>query len=292
MRKVILLLFVLSSFAMAQKKVLYFTHEPGRWHKYAPQKAIFIQLAEKAGWDLTVSTGEHDPQIVALRNPELTKGYDAVIYNFCFAASKDLEAVSNVIAQTREKGVPAMVIHCAMHSFWGTFKNGHKGRPATGEAKPLPELVEKWNKENPGKDFPIWGDFTGVASTFHGPKTPIKVTKCCDHEATKSLSPGGYTTVNAELYNNFYVLDSVKPLLKGLQESYPKAIDRKIKKGQKLTDKEKNTPKNKDEAIVMWQVPQGKSEVIGLSLGHGEEEWNQPEFQGLLIDSVNYLLKK
>ena len=48
------------------------------------KKAIFTQLAEKAGWDLTVSTGEHDPQIAALRNPDLTKGYDAVIYNFCF----------------------------------------------------------------------------------------------------------------------------------------------------------------------------------------------------------------
>lgn len=292
MKKALLLLLFLSSFVMAEKKVLYFTHEPGKYHKYTPQKEIFIKLAEKAGWDLTVSTGMHDPQIEALRNPDLTKGFDAVVYNFCFAKSNDLVAVSNVMAQTREKGTPTMVIHCTMHSFWSTYKSGHKGRPATGEAKPDPKVFAKWNKENPGKDFPVWGDYTGVASTFHGPKAPIQITKCCEHESTKSISTGGYTTGTAELYNNFYVLDSVKPILKGSQTAYPVAISRKLAKGKELTEKEKNTPKETAEAIVMWEVPQGKSKVLGLTLGHGEEEWNQPEFQSLIIDGVNYLFKK
>lgn len=271
MKKIILALLMFTSFAMAEKKkVLYVTHEPGRWHKYAPQKEIFIELAKKAGWDLTVSTGEHDPQIVALQNPDLTKGYDAVVYNFCFAGSNDLKAASNIITQTREKGVPAMLIHCSMHSFWGTFKDGKKTYPDTGKAKPRADLYEKWKKENPGKPFPAWGNFTGIASAKHGPHKPIKVEKCCEHAATKSLSKEGFKTGNAELYNNIYVTDEVKPLLKGLQEI--------------------NANKT-DEAIVMWQVPQGKSEVIGISLGHGLGEWKQPEFQNLLIDGLNYLLK-
>ena len=269
MKKLIIILLAMMSintFADA-KKVLYFTHEPGKWHKYSPQKEVFIKVAKEAGWDLTVSTGEHDPQIIALRNPKLTEGFDAVVYNFCFAKSKDLEAVSNVIKQTKENGVPAMVIHCSMHSFWATFK-GNNGKVTIN-----PELQQKWKKEHPGKPFPVWGDFTGVASTKHGPKAPIKIEKCCEHEATKSIKPEGYTTTKAELYNNYYVTKDVKPLLNGTQ-TYKK-------KNKEVSDK----------AIVMWEVPQGKSKVIGLSLGHDMGEWNQPEFQSLLKDSVNYMTK-
>ena len=295
MKKLILTLIVLSAslFAQEKKKVLYFTHEPGKWHKYAPQKATFIKLAEKAGWDLTVSTGDHDPQVAALRNPDLTKGFDAVVYNFCFAKSQDLDAAANVIAQTREKGTPALLIHCSMHSFWSTFKSGKAGALGAdykGKALADPALVEAWKKKNTGKEFPVWGDFTGVASTRHGPKVPITVTKCCEHESTKSLASEGYKTVNAELYNNFYVTDSVKPILKGVQTIYPKKIQKKISSGKELTDAEKKSAK-KDEAIVMWEVPQGKSKVIGLTLGHGEGEWNQSEFQNILIDTVNYMVK-
>lgn len=295
MKKLLLILLALSATVFAEKKkVLYFTHEPGQWHKYTPQKEIFIKLAEKAGWDLTVSTGEHDPQVIALRNPELTKGFDAVVYNYCFAKSQDLQAVANVIAQTRENGTPAMLIHCSMHSFWSTYKSGKAGAVGgdyKGKALADPKLVEAWNKMNTGKAFPAWGDFTGVASTKHGPKVPITITKCCEHDSTKSLSKDGYKTVNAELYNNFYVLDSVKPILKGEQTFFSKKVQKKVAAGKELTDAEKKSAK-KAEAIVMWEVTQGKGKVLGLTLGHGEGEWNQPEFQSLVIDGVNYLLKK
>ena len=296
MKKLLLILIVLGTtmFAAEKKKVLYFTHEPGKWHKYTPQKAMFIKLAEKAGWELTVSTGEHAPQVLALRNPDLTKGFDAVVYNYCFASSKDLQAVANVIAQTRENGTPAMLIHCSMHSFWSTYKQGKAGAIGAdykGKALADPKLVEAWNKLNTGKEFPAWGDFTGVASTKHGPKVPIAVTKCCEHESTKSLSKDGYNTVNAELYNNFYVIDSVKPILKGEQTFYSKKLQKKVASGKELTEEEKKSAK-KATAIVMWEVPQGKGKVLGLSLGHGEGEWNQPEFQSLVIDGVNFLLKK
>ena len=294
MKKLLLILLVLSASAFAEKKkVLYFTHEPGKWHKYTPQKEMFIKLAEKAGWDLTVSTGMHDPQILALRNPDLTKGFDAVVYNYCFAKSQDLKAVANVIAQTRDNGTPAMLIHCSMHSFWPTFKSGKSGVVDGYKGKALTDakLVEEWDKMKTGQPFPAWGDFTGVASTKHGPKVPINVTKCCEHDSTKSLSKDGYKTVNAELYNNFYVIDSVKPILKGEQTFYSKKIQKKAASGKELTDAEKKSAK-KAEAIVMWEVPQGKGKVIGLTLGHGEEEWNQAEFQSLIIDGVNYLMKK
>ena len=108
-RKIVLILIVaLSSFtAFGGKKVLYFTHEPGRWHKYTPQLAEFKAIAKEAGWEMTTSTGSYDEQIKKLREKDFAKGYDAIIYNFCFAASKDLEACANLIKQTEENGVPA-----------------------------------------------------------------------------------------------------------------------------------------------------------------------------------------
>ena len=297
MKKLISLILITLTFMVQaeKKKVLYFTHEPGQWHDYTTQKKLFLQIAEKAGWDLTVSTGTYDGQIQALRSPDFAKGFDAVVYNFCFAKSVDLKALENLMAQTREKGVPAFLIHGCMHSFWATFKTGKEGSVGdgyNGKALADPKLVADWKKENPGKPFPIWGDFTGIASVKHGPKTPIKVSKCCDHDIIKTVSKEGFTTPNAELYNNFYINENVLPLLKGEQENYPNAIAKKLAKGKPLTEKEKNTPKSKDEAIVMWLVPQGKSQVLSLSLGHGELEWKMPEFQNLVIDGVNFLMKK
>lgn len=267
------------------QKVLYVTTEPGKHHDYTAQRLIFEQVAKDAGWDYTVHSNEHYEQLKQLVDSNLTTGYDAVVYNFCFAKSKDLLAAENMINQTRVKGTPAMVIHCSMHSFWPTFKDGESsevlGSKYKGSATPDPEEVKKWHEQYPDRPFPVWGDFTGIASTSHGPKIPMKVEKCCEHEATKSLAKQGYTTVNAELYNNYYMVDGVKPLLRGVQ------------KGEAMRGKGNNKKlvKVDDEAIIMWQVPQGKSEVIGLTTGHSTEEWQQKEFQIIIKDAVNYLLK-
>lgn len=298
MKYLALLLVVAMSFIQAYgQKVLYITHEPGKSHEYTPQKEIFVSLGKEAGWKLTVSSGTHDDQLIRLEDPQLCDGYDVVVYNFCFAKTLNLNAASNIIDQTRNKGVPALVIHCAMHSFWASYKGSLKKgdkfiQVSESGAMADAKVYEDWKKQNPHKVFPVWGDFTGVASTSHGAKAAIKVTKCCAHESTTSVPKAGYTTAEiAELYNNFYILDSVKPLLKGTQVAYPNDIARKRLMGKKLTEAELAVPKQKSEAVVMWQVPQGKSELIGLSLGHDISEWQQIEFQNLIKDSVKYLYK-
>ena len=253
--------------AAAGKKVLYFTHEPGRYHKYGPQMAIFRDIAQKAGWDVTVMTGEHEEQIKRLRTPDFGKGFDAIVYNFCFAKSKDLEAASNLMAQTREHGVPCLLIHCAMHSWWPTYKSGKPGAIGPdykGQAKAEPALVAQWRKAHGDKPFPAWGDFTGVASVRHGPKAPIKMTKVKEHPATKRF-PSEFMTGKTELYNNVYVLKRVVPLIRGKQ--------------------------GKDDFIVMWTCPQGKSQVMGLSIGHDVADWTSKPFQNAMTDGLNYLIE-
>ncbi len=266
-----LCLFSLS--ASAAEKVLYVTHEPGRYHKYTPQLATFKNvIAKKAGWEVTVMTGDYDGVIAQLRKPNFAKGFDVIVYNYCFAGSEDLDACANVIKQTRELGVPALLIHCSMHSWWQSYKSGVKGAIGNGyqgEAKATPEMVGKWRKDHGSEPFPAYGDFTGVASHRHGPKLPIILHKVGKHPATKDLKEG-YATPRTELYNNAYVLDGVVPIIEGVQ--------------------------GKAKAIVMWTCPQGKSRVMGLTLGHGAvgdgpDEWETPEFQGLVTNGVNYLIK-
>jgi len=143
------------------------------------------------------------------------------------------------------------------------------GEGYKGKALATPEIAKKWKAENGDKRFPAYGDFTGVASVRHGKKLPITLHKVGDHPATKDLKEG-YKTPNTELYNNEYVLKRVVPIIMGSQE------------GEK-------------DAIVMWTCPQGKSQVMGLSLGHGAvgdgpDEWETPEFQNLVINGVNYLI--
>lgn len=269
-----LALAVASSAALGAGKVLYVTHEPGQWHKYTPQLTIFKdEIATRAGWDLTVMTGSYDGLVEKLKDRNFGKGYDAIVYNFCLAHSEDLDAAFNVMRQTRVHGIPAMLIHCSMHSWWPSYKSGEEGalgEDYKGKAKADPKLVAKWKEANPKKRFPAWGDFTGVASINHGKKLPITLRKQGDHPATKDLKEG-YTTPNTELYNNQYVLRRVVPILVGEQE------------GMK-------------DAVVMWTCKQGKSQVMGLSLGHGAvgdgpDEWETPEFQSLVINGVNYLIE-
>ena len=249
----------------AGKKVLYFTHEPGRWHKYGPQMEFFKTFAKEAGWDVTYSTGDHDGQVKKLHEKDFGKGYDAIVYNICFAGSKDLEACDNLIKQTRDNGVPAMLIHCGMHSWWATYKSGDVAAPSKNkEAKTSQALLDEWKAAHGDAPYPVWGDCTGIGSTGHGPRQPVVLTHIAkDHPASKRL-PEGFTTGNTELYNNVYISEGGVPLIRGKQ--------------------------GKADAVVMWTAPQGKSQVLGFTIGHDVGDWKTEPFKHLVIDSVNYLI--
>jgi type 1 glutamine amidotransferase len=42
----------------------------------------------------------------------------------------------------------------------------------------------------------------------------------------------------------------------------------------------------------MWTCPQGKSEVLGLTVGHDVNDWTKGPYQNLIIDGVNYLAEQ
>ena len=258
------LLIVTSTLAMAGNKVMYVTHEPGRWHDYTAQLADFREVAAGAGWELTVATGDKDQLFAFLKSGDFAAGQGAVVYNFCLADSRDMAAMTQLIAQTVEGGVPAVLVHCAMHSWWDSFK---KGKSIPGNALDLARankrLLKSWQQEHPDTPLPAWGDFTGVASTKHGPKKPIELIPATGSPLALDI-PEGYRTKDTELYNNHYVTPDVLPLLHGVQGD--------------------------DRAIAMWLVPRGKGKIIGLTLGHNDDEWKDPVFRGLLKQAVSHLL--
>ena len=257
-------LLLLPTVALAGGKVLYVTHEPGRWHDYSQQRTAFEAIADDAGWELTVASGDKDAMLAFLRSPDYALGHDAVVYNFCLANSRDIDAMENLISQTRDGGVPALLVHCAMHSWWDTFKKGKAiSGNALGLARANKRLLKSWNQSQPDRPLPAWGDFTGIASTAHGPKKPIALQPVTAHPIAADL-PGDYQTGKTELYNNHYSTPDVVPLLRGKQGD--------------------------EEAIVAWLAPRGKSQVMGLTLGHADEEWGDPVFLQLLSNSVNFLI--
>lgn len=107
--------------------------------------------------------------------------YDVIIHDECAADVKD-PALINRIVQTHQK-IPAVHLHCAMHSFRG------------------------------GND--VWFKHLGLQSNSHGPQEPIEIHFGSQkHPITETLSD--WTTIREELYNNVKIFDAV-PLATGKQ---------------------------------------------------------------------------
>lgn len=251
--------------------VLYVTHEPGRHHKYTPQREIFQEISKEHNWNLTVMSGSYkEVENKLATEPDFGKGSDVIVYNICMARSENLEAPHNIIQQTKEKGIPALLVHCSLHSFWATYREDGADavhpEGANPKVKTKAKFLAEWKTSHPGVEFPAWPNMTGIASVRHGPKKPIIATPIDgSHPIFKGVS-NGYTTPNAELYNNFITGDdskNTKILLEGKQ--------------------------GEAEAAILWQHPLGKSKAVSFTLGHGIEEWSQPEFQTILSNSVKYL---
>ena len=100
--------------------------------------------------------------------------------------------MTNLIDQTVSAGLPALLVHCAMHIWWDTFK---KGKPipgnTLGKARANKRLLEQWQQDHPDSSLPAWGDFIGIASTKHGPKKPITLVPVADAPLHRRLRREG-----------------------------------------------------------------------------------------------------
>ncbi len=126
----------------------------GCCHDYDAQKKILsegISARAPVEWTIVQQGGTAtNSKIPLYENPDWAKGYDVVVHNECFADIPDPEWTERVLKPHRE-GVPAVVIHCAMHcyrdktdewfKFLGVTSRGHGGN--------YPFEVINLDKENP-----------------------------------------------------------------------------------------------------------------------------------------------
>jgi type 1 glutamine amidotransferase len=149
-------------------EVLYVTG--GCCHDYDGQKnAITRGLAARARIRTTVvheGGTRNDHRVSIYSRPDWSKGYDLVFHNECFSDVKDPAFLAGIVAE-HAKGVPAVVMHCAMHSY------------------------------RAGNDD--WFRFCGITSSGHGAHYPYTATLIAEHPVLRGL-PKTWEIPNEELY--------------------------------------------------------------------------------------------
>jgi type 1 glutamine amidotransferase len=167
----------------------------GCCHDYANQKDILKKgLEERANVvvDIIYSASTSTrTEFAEYQNPDWAKGYDLVIHDECSADITDARTIQN-ITTAHAAGLPAVFLHCAMHSF----------------------RTEGWNTAG----VTPWFEMTGLQTSAHGAQLPIALNFFEQrNDITKGMA--NWTTVNEELYNNYAggVLPTAKPLVLGRQ---------------------------------------------------------------------------
>lgn len=156
----------------------------GCCHDYAEQHKIISKgIQERANVRVDVlwtPDQSVDPPFDFFKDPDWAKGYDVVIHDECAAGNKDPQVIANIL--NTHKTVPAVQLHCAMHSY----------------------RVKEWAQH------------IGLLSTRHGPHVPLTVDIVdTEHPITKGMK--GWVTGKEELYNNAEVFDA-HPLAMGTQK--------------------------------------------------------------------------
>ena len=206
----------------------------GCCHDYAKQKDI-LKSGIEARANVTIEQVHTDdssthPPLAILGNPDYAKGFDVVIHDECAADVSDQAKVEGVLKPHRD-GIPAVNLHCAMHS----YRIGNPNDPATN-----------------GGPHALWFEYLGLQSSAHGPQLPIAI-HFSGTESPLTKGMADWTTVNEELYNNIRIFGVTEAVAKGTQVVNPNS------------DKART-----NEFVVVWinQYGPNKTKVFSTTIGH------------------------
>ncbi|MDX1968387.1 MAG: ThuA domain-containing protein [Planctomycetaceae bacterium] len=224
----------------------------GCCHDYKQQQALLTKgVSARANVQWAIS---YDPDTGTRHlNPwyekeDWAKGFDVVVHDECCSDVKDLKTVEKIL-QPHRKGLPGVILHCGMHSY----------------------RTEGYPKTTP------WFDFTGLASTGHGPQVPIAISFVEeDHPITKGMQ--NWTTANEELYNNAAgkLLETAQPLAQG----------------QQLWKDEKGADKTASATCVWTNTYNGKTKVFATTLGHNNVTVTDPRYLDLVTRGLLWSVGK
>lgn len=160
----------------------------GCCHDYEQQKRLLtagISARANVTWDIVHEGGEsRDHRVSLYERPGWSRGYDVVVHNECFGQVMDREFVDG-LAREHAAGVPAVVLHCTMHSY-----------RASGS--------EEWRK------------FLGVTSVRHERHRPLAVKNLQPEHPVMRGFPAVWNTPNGELY----IIDHVQPTAVPLAQAH------------------------------------------------------------------------
>ena len=159
----------------------------GCCHNYFIQSKLLSEgIAKRVNtqWTILHDGGKGTQAKIKLYDiPNWSKAFDIIIHNECFANTTD-EAYVRKITTAHKAGTPALVIHCAMHTYRAT-------------------TIDDWR------------EFLGVTSMRHEHKSnyPVKVV-APDHPTMKDF-PSNWVTPTDELY----IIDKLWPNARALATS-------------------------------------------------------------------------
>ncbi len=176
----VLVLLSNGSFCMAAQplRALILT-SPGVYHNYEQQtQQLAHAIAERANVRFDVSLAE----LERWKTTDFSTGYDVLIYNICMADNQDAALIANLRRQTEQLGVPALVIHCTMHSF---------------------------------RETDLWWPMFGLQTKAHEEERPLPQIQKEQHPILKGI-PTDWTVASDELYINLQF--TAQPLLSSVGE--------------------------------------------------------------------------
>lgn len=159
----------------------------GCCHNYFLQSKLLTEGVSRSvnvAWTVLHDGGKGTQAMIKLYDdPDWAKNYDVVIHNECFANTTDENYIRR-ITRAHKAGTPAIVIHCAMHTYRAT-------------------VIDDWR------------EFLGVTSFRHDHQSryPVKVV-AKDHPIMKGF-PENWVTPLDELY----VIEKLWPNAKVLATS-------------------------------------------------------------------------
>jgi type 1 glutamine amidotransferase len=132
----------------------------GCCHDYGGQKEILtkgISARANVEWTVIHEGGKGTKHQVSIyKDKDWAKKYDIVVHNECFAGERDLEHIK-VITEGHKAGVPAVMIHCAMHTY--RKADIDDWRKLLGVTSRRHQHKSKYEVRNVAKDHPIMKGF-------------------------------------------------------------------------------------------------------------------------------------
>lgn len=212
----------------------------GCCHNYGLQSQALMDALNKAlpvDWTVAYQGGRGTRGAWPIyRNPRWADGFDLVVHNECSADVTD-EPLVRRVTQAHRPGPPALVIHCAMHTF----------RAAA---------------------FDDWREFLGVTSRRHTAPHNIKVQVA---EGVPSQF-AGFTPDWTTPVDELYVIDKFWPGARAIASAV--------------------SPEDQQAYPLAWTHDYNGTRVFGTTLGHGNETWNDPVFQDLMVRAFKWALNR